>query len=400
MAAPVASHGGAVVDDPGLLRLAEAVIAAFGQGEIDNGLTRSQIVERVMRLEPVDPVELDRRLDTFVELEMLLPYRDKAHQQRYVINTDAVAGSLFFRKGLGSGGIEELLQLLGSTADAIEAGRQDIDTVANALVEQRGYVEMWTSAVNRLTDTATLEELLAERSHHDGDRMMNRVERLVGVVTKHHPSLRVSATAVLTAAESYLMATQRLVERVIDEGASTRDFSLLDPAEYARLATTGTVEVLAAVFSGVVWDPPRPFVSPPEVVRAMRAYRPTQRQARRPPVEPDDGGQARDPLEGLGLRRERVRKQIEHRAELLLQGESSVELSAHLRATPWPGALRAVVDFSGLATDPNSPYQLDLADTLVVDTEAHTTWASDARLGVTRRSTRQSEPASKERKTR
>jgi hypothetical protein len=76
MAAPIASHGGAVVDDPALLRLAEAVIAAFGQGEIDNGLTRSQIVDRVTRREPVDPVELDRRLDTFIELEMLLPYRD------------------------------------------------------------------------------------------------------------------------------------------------------------------------------------------------------------------------------------------------------------------------------------------------------------------------------------
>jgi hypothetical protein len=316
-----------------------------------------------------------------------------------VINTDAVAGSLFFRKGLASGGIEELLQLLGSTADAIEAGRQDFDTVANALVEQRGYVEMWTSAVNRLTDTATLEELLDERSHHDGERMMDRVERLVGVVTKHHPSLRVSATTLLTAAESYLMATQRLVERVIDEGASTRDFSLLDPAEYTRLATTGTIEDLAAVFVGVVWDPPRPFVSPSEVVRAMRAYRPMRRQTRRPPVEPYDAEQARDPLEGLGSRRELVRKQIEHRAELLLQGESSVELSAHLRATPWPGALRAVVDFSGLATDPGSSYQVDLADTLVVDTDAHTTWTSDARLGVSRQSPRMQEHASEESET-
>lgn len=52
--APVASHGGAVVDDPSMLRFAEAVIGAFGQGDIDQGLTRAQITERVLRVEDLD----------------------------------------------------------------------------------------------------------------------------------------------------------------------------------------------------------------------------------------------------------------------------------------------------------------------------------------------------------
>src|SRR4051812_4308895 len=73
MAAPVASHGGAVVDDPSLLRYADAVIGAFGQGDIDQGLTRAQIIERALRIADLDRVELDRRIDTFVELAMLLP---------------------------------------------------------------------------------------------------------------------------------------------------------------------------------------------------------------------------------------------------------------------------------------------------------------------------------------
>lgn len=155
MASPVAAHAGAVVDDPSMLRYVDAVIDAFGQGDIDQGLTRSQIIDRALRAGDLDRDELEHRIDVFVELAMLLPYHDKAHQQRYVINTDAVAGNLFFRKGLTEGGIEELLQLLGATADAIEAGRHDLGRVAAALVEQRGYVEMWTAAVNRLTDIAT-----------------------------------------------------------------------------------------------------------------------------------------------------------------------------------------------------------------------------------------------------
>ncbi|MPZ74512.1 MAG: hypothetical protein GEU74_15030 [Nitriliruptorales bacterium] len=384
MAAPVASHGGAVVEDPSLVRYAELVIGAFSQGDIEHGLTRAQIVERVNRADGVDRNELDRRIDTFVELAMLLPYRDKAHQQRYVVSTDAVAGSLFFRKGLTEGGIAELLQLLGSTADAIEAGRHDAGKVAEALVEQRGYVEMWTAAVNRLTDTATLSELVAERSQHDGDRMLAQVERVVDVVTRHHRTLRIAAAALLTAAQAYLVATQRLLERIIDEGASTRDFSLLDPADYARLATTGSIEVLAAVFEDVVWDPPRPQVLPADVVAALRAYRPHHHKQRRPPVESSAGNGAADPLEGLDERLEILRRHREHTAELLLQGEASIELSAHLRATPWPGALRVIVELATLEADQLSAYRLHLADSLVIDTDAHTTWTSDARLTVER----------------
>jgi len=384
MVAPVASHGGAVVDDPSMLQFAEAVIGAFGQGDIDQGLTRAQITERVLRGEDLDRAELDRRIDTFIELAMLLPYRDKAHQQRYVVSTDAVAGSLFFRKGLTEGGIEELLQLLGATADAIENGRHDAERVAGALVEQRGYVGMWTAAVNRLTDTATLAELVAERAQHDGDRMLAQVERVVVVVTQHHPSLRVAATALLTAAQSYLAATQRLLERIVDEGASTRDFSLLDPADYARLATTGTVETLAAVFDGVVWDPPRPQVSPTDVVAALRAYRPHRRQPRRPPVDTHTSGSATDPLRDIDERLDITRRQREHAAELLLQGEAGIELSAHLRASPWPAALQAIVELAALDVDEHSPYRLHLADSLVVDTDAHSTWTSDARLSLER----------------
>jgi hypothetical protein len=382
MAAPVAAHGGAVVDDPAMLRYVDAVIDAFGQGDIDQGLTRSQILERALRGGGLDRAELEHRIDVFVELAMLLPYHDKAHQQRYVINTDAVAGSLFFRKGLTEGGIEELLQLLGATADAIEAGRHDLGRVAQALVEQRGYVEMWTAAVNRLTDTATLGELIDERSQHDGERMLVQVERLVDVVTRHQPSLRISATSLLSAAQAYLMATQRLLERILDEGAATRDFSLLDPAEYLHLATSGTVEDLASTFEGVVWDPPRPEVLPTAIVTALRSYRPQRSRQRRPPVDTNAAEPPRDPLAGVDARLDAVRRQREHAAELLLQGEAAVELSAHLRAAPWPAALRTIVELAALDGDEHSPYQLHLADSLIVDIDAHTTWTSDAHLRV------------------
>lgn len=382
MAAPIAAHGGSVLDDAEQLRCAEAVIAAFGQGEIEKGLTRAQIIERALAIEGIERETLERRLDVFIELAMLLPYRDKAHQSRYVINTDAVAGQLFFRKGLSAGGIEELLQLLGATADAIESGREDPNRLAAALTEQRGYVEMWTAAVNRLTDTATLRELLSERAHHDGERMLGQVGRLVEVVVKHHPELRVIATALSTSAHAYLAATDRLLGRIIDEGAATRNFALLDPAAYAQLAATGTVEQLASVFANVVWDPPRPEVSPADIIEALRTYRPRPRLTRHP-VADDPAEDSTDPLDGLEERRELIRRQRAHNAELILQGAQSVELSAHLRSMPWPGALSAVVELAALGTHGND-YQLTMEDSLIVDADAHTSWTSDATLRADR----------------
>lgn len=382
MAAPVASHGGAILEDAEQLRCAEAVIAAFGQGEIEQGLTRAQIVERAMALGDLDRDALERRLDVFIELAMLLPYRDKAHQSRYVINTDAVAGQLFFRKGLSAGGIEELLQLLGATASAIEAGREDPNQLAEALTQQRGYVEMWTAAVNRLTDTATLPELLSERSRHDGERMLEQVGRLVDVVVKHHPALRVVATAMSTSAHTYLEATDRLLGRIIDEGAATRNFALLDPNAYAQLATTGTVEQLASVFDAVIWDPPRPEVSATDVVEALRSYRPRRRVTRHPPVD-ESANDGSDPLEGLEERIELIRRQRVHTAELLLQGGPTIELSAHLRSMPWPDALSAVVELAALGAD-GDKYQLAMEDSLIVDPDAHTSWTSDATLRADR----------------
>lgn len=378
MVAPVASHGGAVLENAELLRCAEAVIAAFGQGEIEQGLTRAQIIERSLAVDEIERDTLERRLEVFIELSMLLPYRDKAHQARYVINTDAVAGQLFFRKGLSAGGIEELLQLLGATADAIESGREDPNRLAAALTEQRGYVEMWTAAVNRLTDTATLPELLSERARHDGERMLEQVGRLVELVVKHHPELRVVAAALSTSAHSYLEATDQLLGRVIDEGAATRNFALLDPSAYAQLAATGTVEQLASVFDGVVWDPPRPEIAATDIVEAMRTYRPRSRVTRHPAVE-DAVGDSTDPLEGLEERVELIRRQRAHNAELMLQGEQSVELSAHLRSIRWPGALAAVVEIAALGAD-DSGYQLVMKDSLIVDPDSHTSWTSDATL--------------------
>ena len=79
-----------------------------------------------------------------------------------------------------------------------------------------------------------------------------------------------------------------------------------------------------------------------------------------------------------------MRRQRQHAAELLLQGEASIELSAHLRATPWPAALGVVVELASLNVDEHSAYRLHLADSLIVDTDAHTTWTSDTRLTVER----------------
>ena len=258
---------------------------------------------------------------------------------------------------------------------------------------------MWTAAVNRLTETATLSELVAERAHHDGDRMLGQVERVVDVVTSTTRTSVSRPPALLTAAQAYLVATQRLLERIVDEGASTRDFSLLDPADYARprpqRARSRSSPQSSTASCGIRrarrWRPP---TSLPRCARTDR----NRRQPRRPPVDTDAGTSASIPRRGSTNASRSSGASESTPPSSCSRAETSIELSAHLRASPWPAAIQAIVELAALDADERSDVPARAGrQRSIVDTDAHTTWTSDARLTVERPHDRNEQVASRPR---
>ena len=119
--APVAEDAGAVVDDAEALDLADAVYEAFGDLDAEGGPSRAHPAAACADVRS-DPARFDSRFDLYCRLGMLMPVRNKAHQQRYVFNpTSAAALMVFERLGHG-GGVQESLVLLDRTRAGLRSG--------------------------------------------------------------------------------------------------------------------------------------------------------------------------------------------------------------------------------------------------------------------------------------
>src|SRR4051794_31726529 len=136
--APVARDRGAIVEDPDLLEVAQGVYAAFGDERITEGLTRGQIASACRGV--CDEATFNSRFEVFVGTGMLMPYFDKAHQQRYHFNMASGAGLLVWERLAERGGVNELITLLDDTQASMSAGTASHDDVQAALRSGRRWL--------------------------------------------------------------------------------------------------------------------------------------------------------------------------------------------------------------------------------------------------------------------
>ncbi len=80
LVAPVAARSDAIVEDPDLLDVADAVYDAFAAPDATGGLSRSRMAEACSDV--CDETTFDSRFELFCRMGMLLPRFDKQYQQR------------------------------------------------------------------------------------------------------------------------------------------------------------------------------------------------------------------------------------------------------------------------------------------------------------------------------
>jgi len=376
MAAPIAADAGAVIDDEEMLGVARAVCDAFSRDDAVGGLTKAEIAARIDGASPPDLLEA--RLGVFLRMELLRPILDKKHQQRYVLAPAGLVGVLIVDRFSSRGGVEELLALLDRTASALERHEADAPAVAAALESCRAMFAVFANELSRLVATAPLNELLEERRFHDDSGFMSRVGDLQRLVTDQFPQLDPAAYKLLLEAQRYIGAVEDLLARVLDEGGDARNFSLLDPEEYLEAARTATVAQLAEVAADLVFDPAMPWVDAGAVVDAVERYRPRRAVRTRPPEPPAPTGE--DPVERMQARNEATSRRRALRAESLLGGADSKELTDSLRGSGWPGAAQTLAELLVLDGLPEQPYHVELGDALYVDAAGAVTYASPVRL--------------------
>jgi hypothetical protein len=363
--APVAADAGAVVDDAEALDLADAVYEAFGDLDADGGLTRAQVAASCADVCP-DQARFDSRFDLYCRLGMLMPVRDKAHQQRYVFNPTSAAALMVFERLGHDGGVQEILTLLDRTRAGLRSGVVTLEQVRRALAQARRGFAVNADHLNRLVTSAPLDQLLAERRHHrSSDALLGEARELISLVVQRFPKLAADGDRLIREAVRYSQAVQRFIGRLLDEATAHRDFSMLDAEQYLTAAMTADRGALAQAFSQVIFDPANPPVDADGVVGAVDAVVPRPTRRRAPP--------AADPVPGhdpVALARERTERARERRglaAELGLDGEVSADVTAALRMAGWPGAALRVADLLAAHADPELPYVVELSAALIVD---------------------------------
>lgn len=376
--APVASNAGAVVDDPSELDLADAIYTAFGDLDGEGGLTRAQLAHACADICP-DESRFDSRFDLFCRLGMLMPIRDKSHQQRYVFNPTSAAALMVFERLGHDGGVQEIMTLLDRTRAGLQSGVASYQQVRNALMRARRGFAINADHLNRLVRVCPLEELLAERRHHRAsDTLLTDAKNIITMIVHRLPALATEGDRLIREAVRYSKAVQDFIGRVLEEATAHRDFSMLDAEQYRTAALVRNRDELADVFASVLFDPPAPPVDANTIATAIDQVRP--RPPRRRPPPPSHQSPREDPVSLARERAERVRQRRILAAERGLDGEASVDLTSTIRSAGWPGASRLVTEMLAAHADPTVPYQVELGEALIVDPPGPVTHVSPVTL--------------------
>lgn len=377
-AAPVAGDRAAVTDDLDQLQAARAIHAAFGDHEAYGGLTRAELAQSCAHV--CSRAQFDRYFDLFLKMELVEPFTQRDYEWRYVLNPASSAALLVFGRLEATGGLQELVTLLDATYRELERGSATSGSVAGALVQARREFTIRSGHLRRLVRHRPLEELIAEQRHHgDARRLFAQAERIVERVNRDFGEHRRSAERMAEAALQYVNAVQEYMGRLLDQAAQRRDFTLLDAEAYLTAAITARPDDLAAVFTGIVFDPPRLQLSPQEVLRTVETHEPRPRpRPRRPRREdpPPDG----DPVDEAAERLRDYQRSRRAAIDAHLGSGTETGLTERLRGTPWRQAARVVADVLIAATDPDLPYEPVLGDGLHVAAGAPTIYISE--LGV------------------
>jgi hypothetical protein len=373
--APIAANSGAVTEDPAALQMAREMSEAFADHPGLRGMTKSEVHGAMARRHKVDADLFESRFKLFVQLGLIKPFLEKKNQTRYHLAPSGMVGLLVFERLGATGGVDEMLGLLDRTRSLIESGAADRDAVVGHLRRCRQMLTVYGSTLARLIETAPITELVEEQRHHDPGKVEAQVHALNQLVTdrfKADHDLGEQAFQLVEANLSYRQQVFAAVDRVLDQGGASLDFTVLTPEQYLSAAVDGTTDQLAAVGSHLVIDPPIPWPHPGTVLEAIDEYAPRVRLRGRPP-EPADRVEA-DPLGEIERRHSEARLRRRLSAELHLQGAAEVEMTDTLRALRWPAAAVELAHLLALAHDPGEPFALEMGQALLVDSQAPVTY--------------------------
>ncbi|MFC5288901.1 hypothetical protein ACFPM7_17760 [Actinokineospora guangxiensis] len=373
--APIARDMKVVIDDPRALKMARDMSEVFADHAGLTGMTKADVEHALSGRGNVDHALFESRFDLFVRMGLIKPFLEKKQQSRYVLDPSGMVGLLVFERLGTRGGVEEMLLLLDRTRWLIETGEADRATLAKHLKRCRQLLSVYTASLARLIGTASISELMDEHRNHDPRKVQHDVHVLNRLVTDRFArdfELGELAFQLVKAELAYRHQVLSAVDRVLDQGGASLDFSVLTPEQYLSAALDASLEELSGVAGQLVVDPPSAWLDPGSVVDALDEFRPRRRQPSRPP-EPTGGADA-DPIGTMQQQHERMARQRRLAIESHLGDADSIDLTATLREMGWPAAAVELVELLGVSADPTQPFTVSLGEQALIDVESPVTY--------------------------
>lgn len=365
--AVLAREAGAMIVDPDLLDVDQAILDAFAEAGSD-GLTVEQAT-LACRGHQHDVIV--RRFEVLRQYGAITKLVDRPNELRHRAAFAPYVMLMFLRRMAVQGGQAELHQLLTLEAHSVsdpratqEQGRASIERLTKVfrLLGNELAILVSTSTSAQLRENAQLA--------WGNERLIEQAEMVHRIVLDRWPGLHRVCSLLRMALAAYADAVQLAAGRLVERAGTTRALGLLPVETWLTFTRGSDPDLLAGVLDGLLFDAPAPDFSPQTLLEAVESGRRTG-TARMAPPRPDSD--TRPPQRATATDHEDLRAG----AERILAGRDRVGVIELVDAAgDWITARRLLADLTAAHLHDELDYELVWADKMRIDPAAGTSWAT------------------------
>jgi hypothetical protein len=366
--AVLAREAGAMIVDPELLDVDQAILDAFAEAGSD-GLTVEQ-ASLTCRAYPHDVIV--RRFEVLRQYGAITKLVDRPNELRHRAAFAPYVMLMFLKRMSVQGGQAELHQLLTLEAHSVSDPRATEDQGQASIERLTKVFRLLGNELAILVSTSTTAQLRENAQLAWGnERLIEQAEKVHRIVLERWPSLHRACTALRMSLAAYADAVQLAAGRLVERAGTTRALGLLPIETWLTFTRSSETEVLAGVLDGLLFDAAAPDFSPEGMLEAVESGRRTG-SARMAPPRPSSEVDA--PESAAATDREDLRAA----AERILAGRERVSIVDVVDdAGDWITARRVLAELTAAHLHDELDYELVWADGMRIDPSAGTPWATE-----------------------
>ncbi|MFD3406747.1 hypothetical protein ACFWUU_39035 [Kribbella sp. NPDC058693] len=371
--AVLAREAGAMIVDPDLLDVDQAILDAFAEAGSD-GLTVEQAT-LACRAYPHDMIV--RRFEVLRQYGAITKLVDRPNELRHRAAFAPYVMLMFLRRMSVQGGQAELHQLLTLEAHSVSDPQATADEGKASIGRMTKVFRLLGNELAILVSTSTTAQLRENAQLAWGnERLIEQAEKVHRIVLERWPELHRDCTSLRMALAAYADAVQLAAGRLVERAGTTRALGLLPIETWLTFTRSSEPDALAAVLDGLLFDAAAPDFSPQTMVEAVDTGR-RSGSARMAPPRPTADADA--PESAAATDREDLRAE----AERVLAGRPEVDIVEVVdQAGDWITARRVLAELTAAHLHDELEYELVWSDGMRIDPTAGTPWATE---GVFRR---------------